>query len=323
MANSCSMANISSILLFASVLALCTSSGCNMLKGDDTGKSSHLCAQVNGKRIYVKDFENEFRRITLDIEEEQIEYEEQMKLLKKELLLIMIDKELLIQEAKSKGIKAGDDDLEIYLNDLARGYPPEKFPMESYLKDPAYKGQRSLILEGILIKKLIQKLIEPVIHVSEKEIREFFLAHKNEFDRNKMFRARQIVVESEVEARQILGLLKSGHDFTELAKKWSLSPDKDTGGDLGFFELGQMPPEFDEVVLNLKKGEISDVVQSDYGYHIFQLIDVLEPQKATWEDAKPRIEQILMAQKRDDAFQNLLAELRDHAKIKIYPKAIF
>ncbi len=69
----------------------------------------------------MEDFEKELRNLNLDIEGSQMESMEKLKLLRKELLLLMIDKELLIQEAKSRGIKTEPIDLEIYVNDLARG----------------------------------------------------------------------------------------------------------------------------------------------------------------------------------------------------------
>lgn len=301
------------------LLLVFTGSGCDFSKEE----ASSICAQVNEKRIYIKDFEQELQRLNLDTQEATLEFEDQIKHLKKELLLNMIDKELLIQEARSRGIQAADRDLEVYLKELARGYPSKKFSIQSQLKDPEYTDKRSFILEGILIKRLINQLIEPSLHISDEEMSSFFLAHKQEFALGKAFRVRQIVVESEMEARQIRGLLKKGHDFAELAQQRSLSPDRDAGGDLGFFGLGEMPPEFDEVVLSLKEDEISDIIQSDYGYHIFQLLEIRQPQEPNWEEAKPKIEKILLTQKREEAFQNFLAELKSRARIKIYPNAIF
>ena len=66
-----------------------------------------------------------------------------------------------------------------------------------------------------------------------------------------------------------LRLLRQGEDFAKVAKEHSLSPDREQGGDLGFFAKGEMPPEFDAIVFKLAPGRISDLVQSDYGFHIF------------------------------------------------------
>ncbi len=285
-------------------------------------KSSAICAKVNGKKIYLEDFENEINRLNLVPEEAHIEYEDQMKYLKKELLLNMIDKELLIQEAKERGIQLNDKDIEIYLKDMSRGYPAEEFPLENHLNDPSFDYQRRFISEDLVIKRLIEQVIEPKIYISEDEMRAFFLSYKKELDRDKEFRAKQIVTESEMEAREVLELLKKGYDFSDLARKRSLSPDSETGGDLGFFEIGQMPPEFDEAILSLKEGETSDIIQSDYGYHIFQLLEIRMPKEAEWKETKPKIKKILFSKKRDELFNEWLAELRERADIKIYPKAI-
>lgn len=284
--------------------------------------ASIICAKVNGKKISLEDFNQELQRLNLDSEMPYMESEDQLKTLKKELLLLMIDKELLVQEAKNKGITIGPEDLEVSLKDISKGYPAGKFSVEEYLNDPAYKKWRSFFLQGLLINRLIKQEIEPAIHVTDEEVRSFFLSHRQDFDREREFRARQIVVESEMDAREILKFLRDGHDFAELAKERSLSPDREKGGDLGFFGLGQMPPEFDEVIVQLKKGEISDVVQSDYGYHIFQLMEIREPKEALWEEAKPKIEQILLAKKRDRAFHDWLFDLRSRSNIKINSKAL-
>jgi hypothetical protein len=284
--------------------------------------ASIICAQVNGKKISLEDFNQELQRLNLDTEMPYIESEDQLKNLRKELLLLMIDKELLVQEAKSKGITIEPEDLEVSLKDISKGYPSGKFSVEEYLKDPAHEKWRSFFLEGLLIKRLIQQEIEPEVSVSEEEVRSFFLSHRQDFDRDREFRARQIVVESEMEAREILKLLREGRDFSKLAKERSLSPDREAGGDLGFFGLGQMPPEFDEVMVRLKKGETSDVVQSDYGYHIFQLLEIREPKEAVWKEARPKIRQILLAKKRDRAFHDWLFDLRSRSRIKVNSKAL-
>jgi len=310
-------------MLALSTLALATVGvlGCSPM-GERNKASSIVCAQVNGKKITLEDFNQEIQRFNLDAEEPYIESEDQIKSLRKELLLLMIDKELLVQEAKARGITVGSGDLAVSLRDMSRGYPEGKFPRESYLADPAFEGWRSFFLDGLLVKKLVQQEIEPSLTVTEEEMRSFFLTHKQEFDKEREFRARQIVVESEMDAREILKLLQDGQDFAALARERSLSPDHEAGGDLGFFGLGQLPPEFDEAVLGLKEGEISDVEQSDYGYHIFQLLEIREAKEATWEEAMPKIEQVLVAQKRDHAFHDWLRDLRSHARIKLNLKAL-
>ncbi|MFQ5706050.1 MAG: peptidylprolyl isomerase [bacterium] len=87
------------------------------------------------------------------------------------------------------------------------------------------------------------------------------------------YRALQIIVKDRAKAEDILRQLKAGADFGTLAKKYSVGPAASRGGDLGYFKKGDFQPEFENVILKLKPGEISEIVQSKLGYHIFRRED--------------------------------------------------
>ncbi len=83
-------------------------------------------------------------------------------------------------------------------------------------------------------------------------------------------KASHILVKKHSEASRILDEIKKGADFTELAKKHSLCPSGKKGGNLGFFQRGQMVKEFEQTAFSLKKGELSEVVKTQFGYHIIK-----------------------------------------------------
>ena len=83
-------------------------------------------------------------------------------------------------------------------------------------------------------------------------------------------KASHILVKKHSEAKRILDELNSGADFTELAKKYSLCPSGKKGGSLGFFTHGQMVKEFERAAFSLRKGELSDVVKTQFGYHVIK-----------------------------------------------------
>ena len=87
------------------------------------------------------------------------------------------------------------------------------------------------------------------------------------------YRALQIIVTERIRAENILKQLKAGADFKELAKSKSIGPAAARGGDLGYFNKGDFQPEFETVILNLKTGEISEIIQSDFGFHIFKRVE--------------------------------------------------
>lgn len=89
----------------------------------------------------------------------------------------------------------------------------------------------------------------------------------------KQVKASHILVKKRSEAEKILEELKKGASFAELAKNHSECPSKKRGGDLGWFGRGKMVPEFEKAAFSLKKGELSDIVKTQFGYHIIKVTD--------------------------------------------------
>ena len=135
------------------------------------------------------------------------------------------------------------------------------------------------------------------IEITEDEISYYYDAHIDEFEHKESIHARHILLESEEEAKRILRKVKKrGADFAEMAKEHSTGPTKDKGGDLGYFERGRMVPEFEEAAFALKKGKISDIVKTQFGYHIIKLEDKKEPYKEELEDVKEKIKKIIISE---------------------------
>ena len=99
----------------------------------------------------------------------------------------------------------------------------------------------------------------------------------------------QIHAEKLVKANEVLAMVKSGSDFAAIAKEYSEGPSDESGGELGFFEQGQMVQPFDEAVFSMAKGDISDIVKTQFGYHIIYLEDIKPKSKQTLEDSKQQI----------------------------------
>lgn len=126
--------------------------------------------------------------------------------------------------------------------------------------------------------------------------------------------ARHILVETEEQAKDLKAKIDAGADFAKLATENSKDPgSKDDGGNLGYFGHGQMVPQFEEIVFKLKKGEVSDPVKTQFGWHLVKLEDRRTKQPPAFEIVKDRIVQSLLLQKA----QKAAAELRAKAKIEV------
>jgi foldase protein PrsA len=150
------------------------------------------------------------------------------------------------------------------------------------------------------------------VKVSDSEMKKAF----NEKYKTEV-RASHILVDDEKTAKEVQKKLNEGGDFAKLAKEYSKDPgSKSKGGDLGYFGKGAMVPEFEKVAFTLDKGEVSDLVKSDYGVHIIKVTDKRENK---FEDKKAQIEKELKQQKAKPITE-ILEKLRKNADVKIKDK---
>lgn len=120
--------------------------------------------------------------------------------------------------------------------------------------------------------------------------------------------ARHILVEKEDEAKAVVKELAGGADFAELAKKKSIGPSAQNGGDLGYFTKGRMVKPFEDAAFALKKGEISAPVKTKFGWHVIKVVDVRERPVPTFDDVKDRIMSSLIQRKAQDTVARLQKE---------------
>ena len=282
--------------------------------------SATLVAEVNGRPISVETFNQKYDHFTQRFNVPVSKTPSSISELKLGFLNKLIETELLLQEAEVRGLTVTEEELDREISHLKEDYPKDTLneALERIgLKLEQWKEDRK---EKLLIDKLIQREIDSVIHVSDDEIREYYDTHKEEFQQPLMVRARQIVVATEEEADAIRARLLKGEDFAELARKHSLSPDAEKGGDLGTFAKGQMPEEFDEVVFRYREGTISKVVPSPYGFHIFKVEERFRPRLQEVDEVKEQIADVIFRSRQETFFKEWLESLKEQARITIYPE---
>ena len=117
------------------------------------------------------------------------------------------------------------------------------------------------------------------------------------------------------QAEELLAKIKAGADFAELAKKYSEDPgSKDKGGDLDFFPKGQMVPEFETSAFSLAPGQVSDLVKTQYGFHIIKVVDKQAGSTRTLDEVRPEIQQILASQSADRQITDRARQLAERVK---------
>jgi peptidyl-prolyl cis-trans isomerase C len=254
--------------------------------------------------------------------------------IRKQLVDDFIVRTLLLNEVNRRKIVATDKEIAAAMNAMKENIPAGT-TMEEFMKKNGVSSEqlRQEITLGIRINKLVNTTKTAKAIPSEKEIQEFYKGNKEKFKTPESVHARHILVAKTAEedekakaakrakAENLRKQLLAGADFAEVAKTNSDCPSKNQGGDLGTFTKGQMVKPFETAAFSQKKNEIGPVVETDFGYHIIQVIDH-QPSKIHGLDkeAKLKISAFLQQKKKYDAFNEIMQGLKAKAHIVVAEK---
>ncbi len=258
---------------------------------------------------------------------------EQQAMVDKQALEQLLSAELLYQAASKLEVKDLDKQVDEKLaQGKARFANEQDFAKAIKDLDMDEKVLRDYTRRDLLISKFVESTIVPTIKVTEQEARAFYDQNPDKFTRSETVKASHILIGTEPnasaedkkkareKAEKLRKELAGGARFEELAKGNSSCPSSQQGGDLGFFGKGQMVPPFEQAAFALKPGEISDVVETQFGYHIIKLTDKKAAETVTFKEAQPRIEEYLKGQKINTAVGDYVTEARKTAKIEVLLK---
>jgi len=186
-----------------------------------------------------------------------------------------------------------------------------------------FDNNKSNFIEGRKVQVDFVELsidnIEQQVDPDDETLRELYIENKELYTNPEQRRAQHILLENESNAIFILKEIEEGGDFSELARMHSKDiTTSDEGGDLGFFERELMVPEFDKAVFGMSVGDISDVVQTDYGYHIIKLNEIQSATLQSFEE----VEEQLLALHKKNVNQKVLYDLQEELANLAYEESI-
>ena len=278
-----------------------------------------VVAEVNGSNITVDKLLDEIRLLMRQfrVANKNALTEEEKLILKTKGLNRIIRNNLLIMEANSSGISLTRDEYEVAFSEAKSGYEGDSFL--EFLKDEGIPSKlwQMRLKNNLLIKKFINTKFRIKLSDDETRARAYYKAHKERFEIGQMAHAFHIMVASEDESKVIHNAIKlQKKRFSELAIMHSLAPEASIGGDLGYFEISQMPEEFGPID-QLKKNQVSEVIKTPYGYHIFKIVDVKTPRQLSFSESKKNIFEQFARDEQSDNFKKWLMELKNNSNIKI------
>jgi peptidyl-prolyl cis-trans isomerase C len=249
-------------------------------------------------------------------------------------LQMLIDGELMIQQARKEGIELPDEEIEAEIQ-AARAQFASEEEYANYLRDAGLTEEDVRVeAERRVLMRAYQALVAKGQKVDEAMAREVYDANPELFTEGEQVRAAQILIRTDQndppakkqEARdridEVHGRLEKGEDFAELAREYSQATTAANGGDLGFFPRGVMVPMLEEVAFRTPVGESSPVFETIYGFNVLKILEKREPELKPFEEIKPLLMVELARMMQSQALQTKLFELRADASIQILDEAL-
>jgi peptidyl-prolyl cis-trans isomerase C len=301
------------------------------LPGLEAVDKDAMMASVNGKVITRADVDDETDTIMMQFQG-RIPPQQMGTMrsrIQKQALENLINTELLLQEADRKDIEPQEQKIEEKIGEIS-GRFPTKEDFENQLASAGISEQelRDEIEEGMKIEAVLEAPISGAEQVTDKEVKDYYGNNPDRFQKQEQVQASHILIkfdpedgpaEKDEKFKKLAGIKKeieNGADFAGLAKEHSDCPSKSKGGDLGYFGRGQMVKPFEDAAFSMKKGELSDIVETRFGYHLIKVTDRTEGGAVPLSEAREDIELFLNNQKRQQAVNEYLNELRQGAEIK-------
>lgn len=276
--------------------------------------SAKTFIRVGGKEITLKEYRLALKRLVPEGISE-LSPEEQ-KAIKRDMVNQLIEEALIVQEAERLGVEVSDSEVSAEVRGTKSGYDEKAFAETIEKLYGGMEAWKDEIRKKLLIRKVIDRVVDSRVRFTESEARIYYEEHIEDYTVPDQVKARMIVVASLEEAHEVRKRL-TRNNFADVAREVSLSPESRKGGDLGFFGHGDMPVEFEKAVFRLDPGEISPVVKTEYGYHVFLLEEEKEGGVQPFEEVKDDIMRRFYQEKAEMAFNSWMTSLKNSAEIEV------
>jgi peptidyl-prolyl cis-trans isomerase C len=296
----------------------------------DNKPSDEKVAVVNGVAISRIQFDKELKaQLQRKSQQGGQISDAQMTELKNELLDDLIDREVLSQESQNAGIKITRQNVDDQIAAIKKRFPnEEEFKKALDSMGLTEEDVRDQIQRGLAIRELIDQKVASKVVITDEETKAYYDGNPQFFNQPEEVRASHILIKVDPAAddatkaaarKKIEDLqqkLKAGGDFAELAKENSEGPSNVRGGDLGYFKRGQMVKPFEDAAFSMKTNEVSELVETRFGYHLIKVYDKKPEQTLAYADVKDKIAQRLKQEKVEKDVTRYVEDLKKGAKIE-------
>lgn len=319
--------------------------GCKMIEKTPEAIQKTVLATIGNETVTKGDLDKQLVSYTAQLKQQYgADYEnnsqvkDQLKQAKQQALNNLVTQKVLLQKATLLNLKPSDDDInsqvDKQLNDTKSQYPGEG-QWESVLQQNGFtEDDYKKLLQDEIIMEAVQKDMVKDIEITDDDVKASYDKDKDtKYSKGAGATASHILIAEKAsdgsvdfdaslkKANDIKAKIDSGADFATLAKENSADPgSKDNGGSLGFvaYDSTQLVKEFMDAFKNLKEGEVSAPVKSQYGYHIIKATGIKAAEVTPFDQVKDQIKQTLLQQKQQDTFNSTLEQWKKDLNVKTY-----
>jgi peptidyl-prolyl cis-trans isomerase C len=279
-----------------------------------------VLARVNGEPVNKSDFDRLVK--SMELGNGPIPAERRDEILRGALDQL-VTYTVMKQEAASRKVAVTEAEVDGRLKEMQGQFPNEaEFQKALAARSMTVDQFRADTKVDMMIGKMLDAEVAGDAAATEAEAKDFYAKNPDKFMQGESVRASHILImaneKTDEAARKqarakidgILKRVKAGEDFAALAKENSQDGSAQQGGDLNFFRRGQMVPEFDKAAFALKPGEVSDVVTTQFGYHIIKVTERKEAAAVPYEQVSPRIVQYLKQQRANTFIETVKKKAR-------------
>jgi peptidyl-prolyl cis-trans isomerase SurA len=289
-----------------------------------------IVAKVNGQIITLSQLEQEVRTTLERLGPAPTPEEEQTRLerIRPETLDRLIDNLLVLQVAEERGLRVPARFFEEWKKNVMQEMKltsEEEFVRQVELQGTSVDAIRKNFEESLLLQEVRRMEVDSKVSVAEPEIGERYREHIAEYTESAKIRLREIVVKfdsaTEVDqgqkARRLLQEIRQGADFAEVARMHSEATSREAGGDLGFFEKGDLTEELATAAFALSPGEVSDVIRMPSAFYILRVEEKTEEKVKSLEEVRSEVADAIFQEKMNAQLQKYIQQLRERAIVEV------
>ncbi len=281
-----------------------------------------VVAKVNDEKIRARELVQTFKEEKDHFDTKLLQDPAGLYAIKKRIIADLTQEHLLIQKVNEKKITLTPEEEGALTDATSFGFTDGEFLRQLQLKKITKEEWVQKQRQKKLVEKLIDQEVYQKVAVGSNEVETYYKVHKKEFSVPDQVHCRQIIVDKKEKANTIFSLLQNGSNFQEVAQQYSEGLEKNKGGDLGWIERGQYPKVIENACFSLAVGQTSGIIGSEYGYHIFKVIEKKPGFQKSFANLKDEIEDAIRHEKGAEEIESWLDTLNQEAKISVDERAL-